>query len=120
MPTLAELRQEPHHSYSSLSTFLTICPMQYAFRYIYKLEPERTGISLPFGSAFHGALSWLANRRKVGDHNQGRGARRSVLGTMEGREQADCRPQIQVPRRVGRFERSRTEDGHRFPRELER
>ena len=68
MPTLSELRQSPHHSYSSLSTFLTTCPLQYAFRYIYKLEPERTGISLPFGSAFHCALSWLANRRKAGDH----------------------------------------------------
>jgi len=68
MPTLTELRQSPHHSYSSLSSFLSICPLQYAFRYIYKLEPERTGVSLPFGSAFHGALSWLANRRKAGDH----------------------------------------------------
>jgi len=70
MPTLSALRQEPHHSYSSLSTFLTICPLQYAFRYIYKLEPERTGVSLPFGSAFHGALSWLANRRKQGESSK--------------------------------------------------
>ena len=70
MPTLTELRQSPHHSYSSLSSFLSICPLQYAFRYVYKLTPERTGVSLPFGSAFHGALTWLANRRKQGESSK--------------------------------------------------
>ena len=68
MATLAELRERPHHSYSSLNTFLNVCPLQYAMRYVYKMESEKTSVNLPFGSAFHGALSWLAARRKNSDY----------------------------------------------------
>jgi RecB family exonuclease len=68
MPTLEELRRKPHHSYSSVNTFLS-CPLQYAMRYVYKLEPERVGVALPFGSAFHGALTWLAENRRKGDYS---------------------------------------------------
>jgi len=67
MSTLAELRERPHHSYSSLNTFLNVCPLQYAMRYVYKMESEKTSVNLPFGSAFHGALSWLSARRMNGD-----------------------------------------------------
>ena len=68
MPTLEELRRKPHHSYSSVNTFLS-CPLQYAMRYVYKLEQERVGVALPFGSAFHGALTWLAEKRRKGDYS---------------------------------------------------
>jgi len=62
--TLEQLRAAPHLSYSALNTYLNICQLQYYFRYIAKLEPEQTPVALPFGSAFHAALSEQAQAAK--------------------------------------------------------
>lgn len=64
--TLEQLRETPHLSYSALNTYLNICQLQYYFRYVAKAEPERTPVALPFGSAFHAALSEQAQAAKRG------------------------------------------------------
>ena len=64
--TLEQLRAEPHISYSALNTYLNICQLQYYFRYVERLEPERTPAALPFGSAFHAALSEQAQAARQG------------------------------------------------------
>lgn len=65
--TLEQLRAAPHISYSALNTYLNICQLQYYFRYIERLEPEQTPVALPFGSAFHSALSEQAQAAKRGE-----------------------------------------------------
>ena len=62
MNNIKELKATPHWSYSAFQTFLT-CPLKYQFRYIDKVEPERTGSCFPFGRAFHAALS---ERARIG------------------------------------------------------
>ena len=57
-----KLRESPHWSYSAFQTYLT-CPLKYRFRYIDKVEPERTSSCFPFGRAFHAALS---ERARIG------------------------------------------------------
>ena len=63
---LSELRKQPHWSFSSLNSFINICSLQWAFRYIYKLESETLPVNLLLGSAFHKAASWIALMRKQG------------------------------------------------------
>ena len=64
-PQLSELRKQPHWSFSSLNSFINICSLQWAFRYIYKLEHEgSTPINLVFGTAFHKTASWVAILRQ--------------------------------------------------------
>jgi putative RecB family exonuclease len=65
METLFDLRQEPHWSYSSLSAYLS-CPLKYALQYIHKAPRERTPSALPFGRAFHAALSFFYGERMRG------------------------------------------------------
>jgi hypothetical protein len=60
MPTIQELRQQPHWSYSALNTYLNMCSLKFAFQYIYRAESERTASNLPFGRAFHIAASHYA------------------------------------------------------------
>ena len=57
MATIDELRQEPHWSYSALNTYLNICQAQFMYRYVDQAEVERTSACLPFGKAFHAALT---------------------------------------------------------------
>ena len=57
MATIDELRQEPHWSYSALNTYLNVCQLQYFYRYVEQPEIERTSVCLPFGKAFHAALT---------------------------------------------------------------
>ncbi len=57
MATIDELRQEPHWSYSALNTYLNICQAQFMYRYVDQAEVERTSVCLPFGKAFHAALT---------------------------------------------------------------
>lgn len=64
--TLEELRGSSHLSYSAINTYLNICQLQYYYRYIEKLESECTPVALPFGSAFHTALSEQAQAAKEG------------------------------------------------------
>ncbi|MGE4302001.1 MAG: PD-(D/E)XK nuclease family protein, partial [Victivallaceae bacterium] len=59
--TVAELRKEPHWSYSAFSTYLT-CPLKFRFQYIDGIPPERTGSCFAFGRAIHAALSEYAIR----------------------------------------------------------
>ena len=35
---------EPHHSYTSLNTYLNICQLQYFYRYVEKAPSERTAV----------------------------------------------------------------------------
>lgn len=58
--SLFSLRKEAHWSFSSLNTYLNICSLRYAFEYVYGLEREKVSASLPFGRAFHAALSEYA------------------------------------------------------------
>lgn len=55
MLSLEQLRKKPHWSFSSINSLLNICSMQWAFRKIYRLDPEHTGHQLTFGGAFHHA-----------------------------------------------------------------
>ena len=64
--TLEQLREVPHFSFSALNTYLNICQLQYYYRYVAKAEPEQTPVALPFGSAFHSALSEQAQAAKRG------------------------------------------------------
>ena len=57
MATIDELRQKPHWSYSALNTYLNVCQLQYFYRYVEQPEIERTSVCLPFGKAFHAALT---------------------------------------------------------------
>ena len=57
MATIDELRQKPHWSYSALNTYLNICQAQFMYRYVDQAEVERTSVCLPFGKAFHSALT---------------------------------------------------------------
>ncbi|MDD5699051.1 MAG: PD-(D/E)XK nuclease family protein [Victivallaceae bacterium] len=57
MNELEELRKQPHWSYSALNTYLNVCQLQYYFRYVERAEAERTSACLPFGRAFHAALT---------------------------------------------------------------
>ena len=61
---LSELRKQPHWSFSSLNSFINICSLQWAFRYIYKLESEHVSVNLVFGTAFHKTVSWIAMLRQ--------------------------------------------------------
>ena len=60
--SIHELKEKPHWSYSALQCYLT-CPMKYKFRYVDNAPVERTCSALPFGRAFHAALS---ERARVG------------------------------------------------------
>ena len=57
MATIDELRQKPHWSYSALNTYFNVCQLQYFYRYVEQPEIERTSVCLPFGKAFHAALT---------------------------------------------------------------
>jgi hypothetical protein len=62
---LSELRKQPHWSFSSLNGFINVCSLQWAFRYIYKLEPVgSTPINLVFGTSFHKTASLIAILRQ--------------------------------------------------------
>ena len=60
--SIHELKDKPHWSYSALQCYLT-CPMKYKFRYVDNATVERTCSALPFGRAFHAALT---ERARVG------------------------------------------------------
>ena len=66
-PTLAQLKEQPHYSYTALNTYINICQLLYYYRYIEKAEAERTPVALPFGSAFHSVLSEQAQAAKTGN-----------------------------------------------------
>lgn len=66
-PTLAQLKEQPHYSYSALNTYLNVCQLQYFYRYVEKAESEQTAAALPFGSAFHATLSEIAHAAKRGE-----------------------------------------------------
>lgn len=63
-PTLADLRQQPHWSFSSLNTFLNICSLEWAFRYAWRVPPAFTPAALVFGSAFHAACTFAFRTRQ--------------------------------------------------------
>ena len=64
--TLAQLKEQPHYSYTALNTYINICQLLYYYRYIEKAEAERTPVALPFGTAFHSVLSEQAQAAKTG------------------------------------------------------
>ena len=61
--TLGQPRQQPHWSYSSINTFLSICSLQWAFRYVYGHDPCHTPAALVLGGAFHQALTFAFRKR---------------------------------------------------------
>ena len=65
-PTLAQLKEQPHSSYTALNTYINVCQLLYYYRYIEKVEAERTPVALPFGTAFHSVLSEQAQAAKTG------------------------------------------------------
>lgn len=64
--TLAQLKEQPHYSYTALNTYINTCQLLYYYRYVERLEPEQTPVALPFGSALHAALSEQAHAAKKG------------------------------------------------------
>ena len=65
-PTLAQLKEQPHYSYTALNAYINTCQLLYYYRYIEKAEPERTPVALPFGTAFHSVLSEQAQAARTG------------------------------------------------------
>jgi Holliday junction resolvase-like predicted endonuclease len=65
-PSLAQLRRQPHWSFSRINGLVNYCSLAWAFRYIHRLKPRFTPVSLVFGSAFHSALAFHATRRLHG------------------------------------------------------
>ena len=63
-PTLEQLRQTPHWSYSRLNGLLGFCSLAWAFKYVYGESPEFTPVSLVFGSAFHSALALAFDEKR--------------------------------------------------------
>ena len=63
-PTLEQLRQTPHWSYSRLNGLLGFCSLAWAFKYAYGESPEFTPVSLVFGSAFHSALALAFDEKR--------------------------------------------------------
>ena len=59
-----ELRRAPHWSYSAINTFLNICAMQFAMKYVYKVAPSHTPVNLTFGVAFHRTLEHISLLRQ--------------------------------------------------------
>lgn len=55
LPALRELTRDLHLSFSQIRTYIG-CSLQYFFKYVAALPPERQGVSLPFGGAVHAAL----------------------------------------------------------------
>jgi putative RecB family exonuclease len=65
--TIEKIRKnKPHWSYSAINTYLNICQLQFYFRYIDKAKPECQSVNLPFGRAFHAALSFQALKARNG------------------------------------------------------
>ena len=64
-PTLSQLKNQPHYSYSAISAYLN-CQLLYYYRYVEKRDPERTPAALPFGSAFHSAMGEQAQAARKG------------------------------------------------------
>ncbi len=60
--SMEELRRGPHWSYSSLNLLLNICPLQFAYRYVYGQEPAFTPVHLVFGQAFHQACFYALRK----------------------------------------------------------
>jgi Holliday junction resolvase-like predicted endonuclease len=65
-PSLASLRRQPHWSFSRINGLVNYCSLAWAFRYVHRLKPRFTPVSLVFGSAFHSALAFHATRRLHG------------------------------------------------------
>ena len=65
-PTLAQLKEQPHYSYSAISAYLN-CQLLYYYRYVEKRAAERTPAALPFGTAFHSAMSEQARAAQRGE-----------------------------------------------------
>jgi CRISPR/Cas system-associated exonuclease Cas4 (RecB family) len=65
-PSLASLRRRPHWSFSRINALVNYCSLAWAFRYVHRLKPRFTPVSLVFGGAFHSALAFQATRRLHG------------------------------------------------------
>jgi len=67
MSTITDLRSQigQYWSQSRVGLFL-LCPLKYAFNYVYKTESEFTPLALVFGSAVHRTLEMMAYSRKDG------------------------------------------------------
>ena len=63
---LSELRQKPHLSASSISTYVD-CSLQYYFSYIKRLPMEFVSDALEFGSAIHLTLADFYRAKMTGD-----------------------------------------------------
>jgi putative RecB family exonuclease len=63
---LSELRQKPHLSASSISTYID-CSLQYYFSYIKRLPMEFVSDALEFGSAIHLTLADFYRAKMTGD-----------------------------------------------------
>ena len=68
-PSLASLRRQPHWSFSRINGLVNYCSLAWAFRYVRRLEPRFTPVSLVFGGAFHSALAFHATRRLHGQES---------------------------------------------------
>jgi putative RecB family exonuclease len=64
--TLSELRQKPHLSASSISTYID-CSLAYWFAYVQRLPMEFVSDALEFGTAIHLTLADFYRARMTGD-----------------------------------------------------
>ena len=66
--SLQHMRQRPHWSYSRINGLVNHCSLQWAFRYVYNIEPAFTSPALVFGTAWHRTLELVFNRRREGSY----------------------------------------------------
>ena len=64
--SLAQYRDRPHWSYSSLNQLLNICSLQWYFEKVERVPRDATPLPLAFGSAYHRTMEWMAEQRMNG------------------------------------------------------
>ncbi|HQA43676.1 MAG TPA: PD-(D/E)XK nuclease family protein [Phycisphaerae bacterium] len=55
-----------HWSYSQINQFLKICPLQFAFQRLFRMQPEFVTENMPFGSAIHRTAEYFWAKRVKG------------------------------------------------------
>lgn len=66
-----------YHSFSSLDTYVSRCPLQYFYKYVERRAPEQRSVHLVFGSAINEALvmiDWDLLAGRAADLRQAQGA----------------------------------------------
>jgi len=91
--SLEQMRRRPHWSYSRINGLVSHCSLQWAFRYVYNVEPEFTSSALVFGTAWHRTLELVYSRRMEG-RETGRENAAAFFSDQFGLEVTEARPRV--------------------------